>query len=71
MLMRMAALLLKGAAMQNLLKFFTNALVRQLAVAALELLAKRSDNTVDDQIVTIVKQGLANKADPVKRVTGA
>lgn len=56
--------------MSFLVKFLSNALVQQLVLNGLEHLAKRSDNTVDDQVVTIVKQGLANKPNPVKRVAG-
>lgn len=57
--------------MSILIKLLSNSLVQQLVLQGLAHLAKRSDNTVDDQVVTIVKQGLANKVNPVKRVTGA
>lgn len=69
-MMRTAALLLWGVAMHVLIKLLSNTLVQQLVVQGLELLAKRSDNTIDDQVVAIVRQGLANRVNPIKRVTG-
>ena len=56
--------------MPLLLKLISNSLVQQLVLQGLELLAKRSDNTIDDKAVAIIRQGLANKADPIKRVVG-
>lgn len=56
--------------MQVLIKILSNALVQRLVVEGLQLLAKRSDNTVDDQVVRVVQQALANRLDPIKRVVG-
>lgn len=56
--------------MQVLLKILSNALVQQLVLQGLEVLAKRSDNTVDDKVVLVVRQALANRLDPIKRVMG-
>lgn len=43
-------------------------MAQELIVLGLETLAKRSDNTVDDQVVAIVKNGMANRVNPIKRV---
>ena len=56
--------------MPLLLKVLSNALVQQLVLQGLEVLAKRSDNTVDDKVVLVVRQALANRPDPIKRVMG-
>lgn len=56
--------------MPLLIKILPNALVQQLVIQGLEALAKRSDNTVDDKVVLVVRQALANRLDPIKRVTG-
>ena len=56
--------------MQVLIKLLSNALVQQLVVEGLQLLAKRSDNTIDDKVVLVVRQALANKPNPIKRVAG-
>jgi len=56
--------------MPLLIKILSNALVQQLALQGLEALAKRSDNTVDDKVVLVVRQALANRPDPIKRVMG-
>ena len=53
--------------MSLLLKVLSNALVQQLVLQGLEALAKRSDNTVDDKVVSVVRHALANRVDPVKR----
>lgn len=54
--------------MPLLIKILPNALVQQLVIQGLEALAKRSDNTVDDKVVLVVRQALANRLDPIKRV---
>ncbi len=56
--------------MPLLIKVLSNALVQQLVLQGLEALAKRSDNTVDDKVVLVVRQALANRLDPIKRVMG-
>ena len=52
-----------------LIKILSHALTRQLVLLGLKELARRSDNTVDDQVVTIVEHGLANRVNPVRRAT--
>ena len=56
--------------MPLLIKILSNTLVQQLVIQGLEALAKRSDNTVDDKVVLVVRQALANRLDPIKRVMG-
>ena len=56
--------------MSLLLKVLSNALVQQLVLQGLEALAKRSDNTIDDKVVEVVRLGLSNHIDPVKQVAG-
>jgi hypothetical protein len=51
-----------------LIKALSHRLTQQLIVLGLETAAKRSDNTVDDKVVQIVKHGLANRLNPIKRV---
>lgn len=51
-----------------LIKVLSHKLAQQLIVLGLETAAKRSDNTVDDKVVQIVKHGLANRVNPIKRV---
>lgn len=51
-----------------LIKVLSHKLTQQLIILGLETAAKRSDNTVDDQVVQIVKHGLANRVNPIKRV---
>lgn len=53
-----------------LLAVASSATVQKVVLDQLETLAKRSDNTVDDRIVEVVRNGLANRVDPIKRVTG-
>ena len=45
----------------------TNATVQQLILLGLREAAKRSDNTIDDQVVAIVENGYKNRVDPIKR----
>lgn len=51
-----------------LIKVLSHKVAQQLIVLGLETAAKRSDNTVDDKVVEIVKHGLANRLNPIKRV---
>lgn len=53
-----------------LLKVLGNKIAQQIIVVGLETAAKRSDNTVDDQVVKIVKEGLSNRLNPIARVVG-
>lgn len=53
-----------------LLAVASSATVQKVVLDQLETLAKRSDNTVDDRVVEVVRNGLANRVDPIKRVTG-
>lgn len=53
-----------------LFKVLGNRIAQQIIVVGLETAAKRSDNTVDDQIVSIVKDGLSNRVNPVGRRAG-
>ena len=50
-----------------LLTMLTNATVQQLILLGLREAAKRSDNTLDDQVVAIVENGYKNRVDPIKR----
>lgn len=56
--------------MPLLIKLLSNTLVQQLVLQGLEALAKRSDNTIDDKVVEVVRLGLNNRIDPVKQVAG-
>ena len=51
-----------------LLKLLSDSLIQALIIEGLEHLAKRSDNTVDDKVVKVVKNGLANYTNPINRV---
>lgn len=57
-----------SAIVSFLLKLLGNRVAQEVIVVGLETAAKRSDNTVDDQVVAIVKHGLANRVNPIKRV---
>lgn len=56
--------------MPFLIKLLSNTLVQQLVLHGLEALTKRSDNTIDDKVVEVVRLGLGNHTDPVKQVAG-
>ena len=47
--------------MPLLIKILSNTLVQQLVLHGLEALAKRSDNTIDDKVVQVVRLGLSNQ----------
>lgn len=51
-----------------LLKLLSQTLVQRLILLGLREAAKRSDNTIDDQVVRIVEHGYANRVNPVRRV---
>ena len=53
-----------------LLQLVTNKFAQQLAIIALENAATKSTNTVDDQVVAIVRQAVGNRANPIQRVVG-
>lgn len=54
--------------MPLLINILSNTLVQQLVLQGLEALAKRSDNTIDNKVVEVVRLGLSNHTDPVKQV---
>lgn len=51
-------------------KILGSTIFKKLLILGLEEAAKRSDNTIDDEVVRIVKAGLNNWVDPVARVVG-
>ena len=51
-------------------RLLTDSIVQQIIVLGLTEAAKRSDNTVDDRIVEIVKAGFDNRVNPINRVVG-
>lgn len=51
-----------------LLKLLSHTLVRQLILLGLREASKRTDNTIDDEIVRIVEHGFANRVNPIRRV---
>lgn len=53
-----------------LLKLLSHGLVQQIIILGLEKAAARSTNTVDDQVVAIVRQALGNRVNPIQRVVG-
>lgn len=66
--MRTVAPTQRGDTMPFLIKLLSNTLVQQLVLQGLEALAKRSDNTIDNKVVEVVRLGLNNRIDPVKQV---
>ena len=50
-----------------LLKILGSHITKALVLAGLEQVAKRSDNTVDDEVVKIVKAGLENREHPIEQ----
>lgn len=50
-----------------LLKALGSHTTKVLVLAGLELVAKRSDNTIDDEVVQIVKAGFDNRERPIER----
>lgn len=48
----------------TLVRTFGFTLAKKLIVGLLEIAAKRSDNTIDDSLVLIVKDALDTVADP-------
>lgn len=50
-----------------LLKILSNSVAQQVILLGLREAAKRSDNTIDDQVVAIVENGYKNRVDPIKR----
>ena len=53
-----------------LLKLFSYDLTQQVVILGLEKAAARTNNTVDDQVVAIVRQALGNRVNPIQRVVG-
>lgn len=53
-----------------LIKLFSYDLTQQVVILGLEKAAARTNNTVDDQVVAIVRQALGNRVNPIQRVVG-
>jgi hypothetical protein len=53
-----------------LLAFLSDVYVQRLILAGLSQAAQRTDNTIDNTVVAIVKAGLENRVNPIQRVTG-
>lgn len=53
-----------------LLAFLSDATVQRLILAGLSQAAQRTDNTIDNTVVEIVKAGMENRVNPIQRVTG-
>ena len=53
-----------------LLKLISSNLTHQIVILGLEKAASKTNNTVDDQVVAIVRQALGNRVDPIQRVVG-
>lgn len=54
-----------------LLKILSHAITQQIILLGLREAAKRSDNTIDDQVVSIVEAGYKNRVNPITRAGGA
>ena len=53
-----------------LLTFLSNRIIQNVIVEGLSGAAKRSDNTVDDTVVDVVRRGLGNQPNPINRAVG-
>ena len=53
-----------------LIKLFSYDLTQQVVILGLEKAVARTNNTVDDQVVSIVRQALGNRVNPIQRVVG-
>jgi hypothetical protein len=53
-----------------LLAFLSDKTVQYLILAGLSKAVARTDNTVDDVVVEIVKAGLDNRVNPIQRTIG-
>ena len=53
-----------------LLQLFPSRLTQQVILLGLEVAASKTTNTVDDQVVAIVRQALGNRLNPIQRVVG-
>lgn len=53
-----------------LLAFLSDATVQRLILAGLSQAVQRTDNTIDNTVVEIVKAGMENRLNPIQRVTG-
>ncbi len=53
-----------------LIKLFSYDRTQQVAILGLEKAAARTNNTVDDQVVSIGRQALGNRVNPIQRVVG-
>ena len=48
------------------MRLLGKAVVRQVIMDELARVARRTDNTIDDRIVEVVRAGLLNQANPLK-----
>ena len=53
-----------------LLAFLSDATVQRLILAGLSQAAQRTNNTIDNTVVEIVKAGIDNRTNPIQRVLG-
>lgn len=53
-----------------LLRVLSTRLTQHVVLLALESAASKSTNTVDDQVVAVVRQALGNRLNPIQRVVG-
>ena len=50
--------------------FLSDAAVQRLIIAGLGQAAQRTDNTIDNTVVEIVKAGMENRVNPIQRTIG-
>ncbi len=53
-----------------LLAVLSDATMQRLIIAGLGKAAERTNNTIDNTVVEIVKAGMSNRINPIQRVTG-
>lgn len=53
-----------------LLAFLSDSTVQYLILSGLAKAAQRTDNTIDNTVVEIVKAGLDNQVNPIQRTIG-
>ena len=57
------------AIVKILLKLFGSRLLQEVVLVGLEEAAKRSSNSVDDQIVAVVRNAFDNRINPFEGIT--
>lgn len=62
----MAAVLeiLKQIGKSLIISIFTESFIKEMVVASLEYLSKKTDNEVDDKIVELIKKALYPQSEP-------